>query len=481
MFGLERIAEGFDRIHADVQRDVDRFFLEDSARKMGEQFGPDSFMTWQAAISSGITWSLITFTLGSGKSLVDVLRLGEGTKTGTAKGVAQDGLRLLNLAPAVGAAARGLGMTGRVAVTASAARVVGQQGAMSCGPTALAAASRLSGQRAALTLDEVGTALGRGHPNSPSFNGMWFHEFKSTMDAVSVTHKEINMAGQGIDAVEAAAAQGKGPVVFGIQYWTKANNIIQPASRIVPNAQTGRQMQQFMNAGTNYAEAGDHWMVAFRSASGRVLVADQQGMRSIADLTKAGNFTVTSRALLVPDGALMRVVGAAESLASATSTSGSNARWLASSFMINAVVVNAPTTAALDNRVRDAMGRPPREWPGVPVNGSSGSASRGRDLPGPRVDQVSGQTPGSNAPSTIPLPNILSPTLIQDSLLVLARLPVNGDTREFATLEFETGLPAMRVRDGLLRLVSSGLIVVTHWGTVGGRSTPVMAKRAMRR
>ena len=75
MFGLEKIADGFDKMHAEVQRDFDKVVLVDGGRQVGETFGPDSIFTYQAAIGAGITWSLGTFVMGQG----NVLRLGEGT------------------------------------------------------------------------------------------------------------------------------------------------------------------------------------------------------------------------------------------------------------------------------------------------------------------------------------------------------------------------------------------------------------------
>ena len=108
MFGLEKIADAFDRIHADVQRDFDNLMLERGGRWAGDNLGPDSGWTYALAVPVGIGWSLGTFTLASGKALVDVLRLGDGVKSGTLSGVGQDGLRVLNLIPVVSAGERRL-------------------------------------------------------------------------------------------------------------------------------------------------------------------------------------------------------------------------------------------------------------------------------------------------------------------------------------------------------------------------------------
>ena len=158
MWGLEKLADAFDKMHAEVQRDLDDALLAKPAQWYGKTFGPDSFFTWESAISAGITWSLATFVLGAGKSLVDVLRLGEGVKSGTLAGVGQDTLRVLNLIPAVGMGARAIGMGGRFATLAWAGRVAGLGGDMSCGPTSIATSLRLSGTSMAITVDEVGAA-----------------------------------------------------------------------------------------------------------------------------------------------------------------------------------------------------------------------------------------------------------------------------------------------------------------------------------
>jgi hypothetical protein len=457
MLGLERIADAFDHMHADVQRDFDNALLVDAGKWAGRTFGPDSIGTYVTAIPAGIAWSLGTFIMGSGKSLVDVLRLGEGVKSGTLKGVGQDTLRVLNLIPLVSSGAKLLGMGGRAASVMWAVRVAGQQGAMSCGPTAIAAASRLSGQSILMTLDEVGQATGTGiHPNAPNFPGMFVADVEKVLQTTSLANQEIDTTGAGIQAVEAAAQEGRGPVIFGAQWWRTVGGVTGPAARA-----DGTLMNAAINAGT----APDHWMVAFRAANGEVMVADQFQVRTLASFLKSSQLAVASKAFLVEDGALLRSVSTLENVSS-TLSSSSNAQWLASSFAINMVVVNAPTTWNLDAAVRDALGKPAREWPGMPqgtLPNASGSANS--DVP---------------APQTIPVPSGLSATIQQDAMLVLGKLPRNGDTREFVQLVIETALSNNRTRDALLQLARSGLVVVSKWFSLDGKTTPGVIARALR-
>lgn len=460
MFKLEKIADAFDKMHAEVQRDLDDVLLVKGGQTAGKAFGPDSVLTWSMAISAGIAWSLSTFTLGAGKSLVDVLRLGEGVKSGTLSGVASDVLRVLNLIPALGVAAKGIGMGGRLASIAGATRVAGGAYQSSCGATASAAAARLSGTRLLLTLDEVGNFVGKGSPKSPQFPGMWFHEIKSVLMGVTSTTQEINMSGAGIEAVEAAAAQGRGPVVFGVQWW--------------------RGVQPLRNAAIE-GSAGDHWLVAFRNVRGQIMVADQYGVRPITQIGSiqgtTSQFTLASRALLVGDGALIRGLGTLESTGQAMVGASKGASWLATSFGLQMVVVNAPTTWSLDATVRKKLGRPPRDWPGQ-KDSSLNSGKVGGKVSSPSFDK--GDRKEIPPPSSIPVPNPSS-TLLQDSTLVLNKLPQNGDSREFAQLMVETGLSSGRLRNALFQLGRSGLIRVLKWSSHEDKPTPIMVQRTLRK
>ena len=68
MFGLETIADSFDRMHAEAQKTVDDG-VASAGQWSGDTFGPDSGWNWVFAIPTGIAYSIATFTMASGKGL----------------------------------------------------------------------------------------------------------------------------------------------------------------------------------------------------------------------------------------------------------------------------------------------------------------------------------------------------------------------------------------------------------------------------
>jgi hypothetical protein len=225
MFGLEKIADDFDKIYESSQRDATDALLVRPGRWSGQTFGPDSYFGGFLGIFPAALWSIYSFAAFSGKSLMDLLRLGEGVKSGTLSGVAQDGIRVLNLIPVVGMGAKGVGMAlqevggaSRFAASAWATSAAGGEYAMSCGATSNVVALRVSGQRVLMTLDKFGAALGKVSPKAANFPGVWFREMLPALNRVGASANEINVAGGSLQTIEGIAAQGKGPVVFGVQW-----------------------------------------------------------------------------------------------------------------------------------------------------------------------------------------------------------------------------------------------------------------------
>jgi len=483
MFGLESIADSFDRMYESVQKDWDNVMLRDPGRFAGKTFGPDSWINYFFAIPAGIAWSLGTFTMMQGKALVDVLRLGEGVKSGTAGGVLQDGLRILTVLPAVGGAAKATGSVSRTVRLMGVARIAGQEGAMSCGPTAIAVASRISGQASSMTLGEVGQAFNGIHPNAANFPGMFLGELRSTLNTLSVSSKEVNMAGQGVEEISALAKQGKGPVIFGVQWWETVGGVTRPAAtpiKQMPSSMLGKALnptgmtKMVANAGVA-TEAPDHWLAAYMKF-GKVVVADQYGVRPIEMLGQIhGNtspFTLASAAFVVPEGALLttRMGGAGAQFL------GANSRWLTSAFIFNMVVVNSPRFWNMDAAIRQSQGKDPRAWPGMPQSITDGLGS----------GSGSGQTPGIGVadsmqmippPNQIPAPNRLSSTVDKDAEFIMSKMPRNSDTREYFQLRMETGLSDDRLRNGLLQLISVNLLQATKWFQMGSKPTPGVVRR----
>lgn len=128
----------------------------------------------------------------------------------------------------------------------------------------------------------------------------------------------------------------------------------------------------------------------------------------------------------------------------AKSAAGTN--WLVSSLAINMVIVNTSTMQLLDTEQRKRSNQPPRDWTTLSGGGADGF-------------------PAQEAPplDTFPKPNTLIPTVMQDSQLVLRKLPSNGDSREVSQLQMETGLSAARVQNAVLQLSQSGLVLVKTW------------------
>ncbi|HUA62655.1 MAG TPA: hypothetical protein VML19_28120 [Verrucomicrobiae bacterium] len=380
MFGLEKVADEFDKIYESSQKDMTDLLLVRTGRWSGETFGPDSWFGGFLGIFPAIAWSLYSFAAFSGKSLVDVLRLGEGVKKGTVGGVVEDGVRVLNLLPVLGMAGKGAGMAlqeggmaSKFVATTLGTGAAGGEYATSCGATANVVAARISGQRILLTLDEFGNALGKGSPKSASFAGTYFDEMIPALNRVGANASEIKMAGPSVQTIEGIAAQGKGPVVFGVQWWGSG-----PSGTV----------QALRNAAVDWS-AADHWLAAFQNVKGEVMVADQFGVRPIADLGKIGGqtaqFSLTTRALMFENvgfaaraGRLIDtgkiVVNAAGKLTGASNPALRS--WLAMSLGVEMVLVSKPVADKMDGAVRKQLGRPPRKS-GAGGGGSGQSGQQG--------------------------------------------------------------------------------------------------------
>lgn len=380
MFGLEHIADEFDKIYESSQKAATDALLVRPGRWSGETFGPDSLFGAYLGLFPAEAWAVYSFAAYLGKSLVDVLRLGEGVKKGTVGGFAEDGIRILNLLPVlgmgakgVGFALRGAGVGSRFAASAWGASAAGGNFCMSCGATSSVVAMRLSGQRLLITLDEFGNALGKGSPKSANFPGIWFEELLPAMKKVGAGATEIKMPGGSLQTIEGIAAQGKGPVVFGVQWWAQgASGVTQPVR----------------NAALNWG-AAEHFLAAFKNSRGAVMVADQFGVRPIAELGniqgRVSQFTMATRALQFQN---VGFVATAEKLI-ATGSSAINAggkltgaanptlrSWLALSLGIEMVGVSKPVADSIDSAIRDKLGRPPR-----PGTTQAAGASQAGDPP----------------------------------------------------------------------------------------------------
>ena len=446
MFGLETIADSFDRMHAEAQKTVDDG-VTSAGQWSGDTFGPDSGWNWVFAIPTGIAYSIATFTMASGKGLVDVLRLGEGVKSGTAGGVASDALRIASILPAVGMIGKTGGMiarTGGAAVEGSA--LLKQSGMilnatqaaagdyqMSCGVTSSVVAVRLGGIRRLVTLDELGAYFGKGSPMSPGFPGVSWSEVTQVLPQVGARAQQIGRAGMTLADIETAAQQGRGTVVFGVG-WTGG---------------------------------GRHILAAFRNTQGQVVVADQFGVRFLSDLGRIGGqsaaYTLTGDALLVENvgfvqrmetlrqvGAATKGLGsAAEKSGAAFNQSAAARTYLTGALGIETVILPWARTWSIDSAIRDALGRPPRNAPAVgDAAGTGGGPAPGGAAPG---------LPGASAGAGIagPLP--------PDAARLLAALPPKGK-RTRQDVQQAAGLTGSRFYEAVQLLERRGLVTVTRFG-----------------
>jgi hypothetical protein len=452
---LEHLADEFDRIHAEAQTTVDDLLLKRTAQWAGSTFGPDSLATYAVGILPVYARTIYTFAAGSGKQLVDTLRLGAGVRSGTLGGVGEDALRVLNIIPALGLAGKAAGGVGRAAMVGWASRAAGGSYAMSCGVTSGTVALRLSGTRMLMTLDKLGKVLGKGPPTSPQFPGVFWHELTQSLQTVGATVTQLNTENASLQAIERAALNGRGPVIFGVQWWKQT---------------AGGWSAPLWNARVNMS-APDHFLVAFRNTMGRVLVADQFGVQPIANLASKGSFSIASTAYVVENVGFVRAM----EVASAAGRSVTRSQWILGALGVETVVVSASTWEQLDGTLRQLLGRPPRAWPAVTGPATSSAAGANPGATG-SAGQADGTIP---APATLPVPDLLSPTLQDDCSRILKVLPANHMTYEAVQVAADTKLPMPRVRNALLNLARTGLIRVASWTLHNGKPTPALVARTL--
>lgn len=241
MLGAEKVADLFDEIHKDNQKAIERG-LQDWVSGIYTSEG-ENWEFYGAAVTAGVADALYTFVGGMGAGLVDLLRVGEGVKEGTAWGVAKDGLRAISI----------FGGVFRVARLVAAELKLG--GAMTCTLSSSSKAAMLSGNtfRQSVLFDRMAALFGgRSAVMSPAFTGTATPlEMEAFFNAtgVRVTKQVVTS----VDDVVELAEKAKGPVVFGVRW----------------------------------GSGGGHTMVAYRGLLGEVRFADQAG-RTVTDVAKIG-------------------------------------------------------------------------------------------------------------------------------------------------------------------------------------------------
>jgi nucleoid-associated protein YgaU len=215
MWVASDIAEWWDEQHRSSSKALDAFV--------------DEHPNWIGIIVAGTTATAMD--LGAG--LVDVLRLGEGAAAGGVKGFAQDGLRLLQLAPAVGKLSR-----------FTLARIMADPGGGICTWVSAAKALRQVGVKAFASVDDLAQAGGLG--SIKQLGGAFVDRLVPILRALGA---RVELVGE-LSSLESvnAAVKGQGVVLFSVK-WVRA---------------TGKTV--------------GHTLYAFRDLRGRVVYADRSGV-----------------------------------------------------------------------------------------------------------------------------------------------------------------------------------------------------------
>lgn len=195
---------------------------------------------WAIAIAGSVETSM---RLGAG--FVDVLRLGDGIKEGTWRGVVHDGLRLLAIAGPVAKVGRGI-----------ARFVVPDAGGNVCAWVSATQALRQTGVQHFATIDDLVIATGRtpGPASMPVLEDI----LRASGAEVTRLPKPANM----LAVKELAAANPNGVVMFGIKW-----------SRLLP--ENGKIVEKVY----------EHALYAYRNILGKVKIIDRTG-KSVEMLTE---------------------------------------------------------------------------------------------------------------------------------------------------------------------------------------------------
>jgi hypothetical protein len=368
MLGLEKLADAFDAMMARRDHELDGM-LTDWVRGPDPSFlprpnheEPKTEIHTGYAIGAGLIWAAWTFSSGVSKSAIDLLRVGEGVRSGSLGGVIEDGMRVMTLG--------GPSAIGRVARAGLARGVAGGRYLNSCAITSAAFAMRLSGTRMAMTLDRLGFSrfwqFGSDliSPKSPLFPGAWHHEVVEQLNHFGVRNTPLVVSS--LTDVYGAASRNLGPVLFGVEW----------------------------------ADKTGHAMVAFKSIGGEIKVADQFGVRPFHELNlfpgdsaASGILEVQRQASIVNEahwigqlndsiGLAWRAKAAADGVARVLVLDDGS--WLTSALGLPFYRVPHKVVALLDADFRQQLGRPPREDEAQAAGEApAATASTGNALPRP--------------------------------------------------------------------------------------------------
>jgi hypothetical protein len=353
MYTPAELADAFDEADASNRRLIDRLHKEGIQRAAGK-YGVDDWRVTGMAVGFGIQWAGYTFFAEGSKWLVDLARLGEVARKPSAGAAFRDGMRLLSVA---GPVFRGVRVA-RVFLAAKAAAIGGQN---SCAFTANVVAMRLSGHRLSITLGQfwqaaIRTGLLRNaeaamHPAADSFRGVRYTRFLFAALRQYGIEVEQLVGSQTLESIRTAAAANRGPVVFRFRW------------------------QVLAPGGTD----GGHFVTAFRSPFGQILVADQSGVRSFAKFVaeNAGRRIWMIEGFIMPHARYLAevpaLVRAAPGLGALGHYGADGLDWLADRLELPIWHIPGPVLNHLDASLRIKLRRPPRA-----AAGSAAAAPSGR-------------------------------------------------------------------------------------------------------
>jgi hypothetical protein len=340
MFGLEAVADAFDRYHKQWDTAVEGW-LDRSVTDVGMQLGPDAGATTGVAVAAGVVWAASTFIGGVLGGFADVARLGDGVAKGTWSGVGQDGLRVLAFA---GPMLRQLRFISGYAVA-------GTEISNSCTMTAQTMAMRLTGTRLWLTLDELARAARVPSPvRTPGYAGV---DLAPLLGALKRMGAVITHHGEGtVETVRKLILQRRGVVTFAFNYYE--------AEEIVAK--------------------GAHYVAGFVDQLGRVMVADQHGIRLLEELTMTESGLYPVKDIFIRE---INVIAHSKAFETQVAMiTGANALFPGVSFAVEFWRLEDQTVQRVDEALRRLAGRPPRlPSPGTMVAKPHPPAGAGRPRP----------------------------------------------------------------------------------------------------
>jgi hypothetical protein len=212
------IADWWDKQHAISKRALDQFVDENPG------------------IFGVVVATAVATAMDVGKGTVDVLRLGEGAAEGTVGGVAQDVLRALSIAGALG---KGAKIIKEVAARSRMMKLIVDPGGPRCAYVSATQALRQTGQKAFASVDDLARELGKSVDDLGGASASKIRDFMLQLKARI------------------------GPILK-FEKWGDVERSVPHDGSVV-------------SFGVEFAKGGGHRLYAFRDALGRVKIMDRGG------------------------------------------------------------------------------------------------------------------------------------------------------------------------------------------------------------